>query len=87
MGRSGMLTAVLKMSAEINESATRYAKAALVDLEDQQAELLAVLDDLACAADTAELMLRKDYEGEAASLREKVSKAIVLLKKLKGPRR
>jgi hypothetical protein len=44
-----------------------------------RAFLAETFSDLARAADTAELLLRKDYPGEAASLHAKVGKAKVLL--------
>lgn len=40
-----------------------------------------MLDDLARSADTAELLLRKDYPGEARSLRTKVAEARYILAK------
>lgn len=44
--------------------------------EDDIERLRGLLDDLGRAADTAELLLRKDYPAEAASLRTKVAAAI-----------
>lgn len=41
--------------------------------------LRAMLLDLAMAADTAELLLRKDFPGEAGSLRKKVADARYIL--------
>jgi hypothetical protein len=46
-------------------------------------DLCACLDDLAQSADTAELLLNNEYPGEAASLGQKVGKAIRLLAVIK----
>ena len=43
--------------------------------QERIAELVHTLNGLAVAADTAELLLRKEYEAEATSLRDKVTKA------------
>lgn len=50
--------------------------AAGVAKEDEIEQLRRLLNDLGRAADTAELLLRKDYPAEAASLRTKVASAI-----------
>lgn len=44
-------------------------------------DMLAELKNLSMAADTAELMLRKDYPGAAASLRGHVTRAMEVIAK------
>lgn len=58
------------------EKALEDEVAAGVAKEDEIERLREQLNDLARAADTAELLLRKDYPAEAASLHAKVAKVI-----------
>lgn len=69
---------ILQWNAAFSPSGSASERAAIM-IED----LAACLDELSRSADTAELLLKKDCPGEAASLGAKVSAAISLLKTIR----
>lgn len=62
------------------------ALAEIILKSDKLPTLIGACENLARAADTAELLLRRDFPGEAASLRDHVARAKYLLAEMKPER-